>query len=64
MILETVIRHTSYGSYVTVIMASAKAFQLMESGKWDAVREMLSAGQLSIADLEEQHGVRLILYPL
>lgn len=45
-------------------MASAKAFQLMESGKWDAVREMLSAGQLSIADLEEQHGVRLILYPL
>ena len=41
-------------------MASANAFQLMKSEEWDAVKEMLSKGQLSKADLEENHGVRYL----
>ncbi len=45
-------------SYITVIMASLDAFRLMKNKKWDAVKEMLSKGQLSKADLEVQHGVR------
>ena len=45
-------------SYITVIMASVDAFRLMKSEEWDAVKEMLSKGHLSKADLEEQHGVR------
>jgi hypothetical protein len=39
-------------------MASVDAFRLMKSEEWDAVKEMLSKGQLSKADLKEQHGVR------
>ena len=39
-------------------MASKDAFRLMKSKEWDAVKEMLSKGQLSKADLEVQHGVR------
>ena len=45
-------------SYITVIMASVDAFRLMEMQEWDAVKEMLSKGHLSKADLEVQHGVR------
>ena len=39
-------------------MASLDAFRLMKNKKWDAVKEMLSKGQLLKADLEVQHGVR------
>ena len=39
-------------------MASKDAFRLMKSIEWDAVKEMISKGQLSKADLEERHGVR------
>ena len=42
------------------LMASANAFRLMKSGKWDAVKEMFSKGQLSKADLEIMHGVKII----
>jgi hypothetical protein len=30
----------------------------MKSKKWGAVKEMLSKGQLSKADLEKKHGVK------
>ena len=43
-------------------MASANAFRLMEGEKWDAVKEMLSEGQLSTADLEQHHGVRYLFF--
>ena len=38
-------------------MASKRAYDAMESGNWDTVKEMLAKGQLFKDDLEITHGV-------
>ena len=43
-------------------MAFEKAFNAMEYGNWEAVKEILSKGQLSKADCDKQEGVKYLSF--